>query len=87
MGDDVFAAEVGVSQSTWQMNHTCMLHGTGDGHGITDFLKDIGAEFIYKGIIDVVEVHEACGHVSSILRTAIELERLSCVCPALFLVI
>ena len=87
MCDDVFAAKVGVGQSTWQMNHTCMLHSTCDRHGIADFLKDIGAELLDKGIIDSIKVYKARGHVGSILRTAIELERFSCVCPALFMVI
>ena len=87
MCDDVFAAEVGVGQSAWQMNHTCMLHGTCNGHGIADFLKDIWAELFDKGIIDSIEMYEARGHVGSILRTAIELKRFSGVCPALFMVI
>ena len=51
-----------------------MLHGSGDGHGIAHFFEDIGAEFFRKGIIDSIEVHEACAHVRGILSTTVEFE-------------
>ena len=64
-----------------------MFHRAGDGHGIPNFLEYIRSKLFYEGIIDVIEVHEACGHIRGVLGATIEFESFSGMRPALFVVI